>query len=58
MHHSSDPAHRAVNLGGVTLLWDHLFGTYASPRDAVEYGVAGAPATQSYAGIYLDPWRQ
>lgn len=58
MHHSNDPAHQAVNLGGVTLLWDHLFKTYCAPQDDVNYGVSGAPATSTYAGIYLDPWRR
>lgn len=58
MHHSSDPAHQAVNLGGVTMLWDHLFRTYCTPGDEVNYGVAGIPATTTYAGVYLDPWRQ
>jgi sterol desaturase/sphingolipid hydroxylase (fatty acid hydroxylase superfamily) len=58
MHHSRDPQHRAVNLGGVTMLWDHLFRSYCPPREHVDYGVSGAPPTTTYAGIYLDPWRQ
>lgn len=58
MHHSNKPAHQAVNLGGVTLLWDHLFQTYCAPQERVDYGAAGVPATRSYGGLYLDPWRQ
>ncbi|MGI9270717.1 MAG: sterol desaturase family protein [Woeseiaceae bacterium] len=58
MHHSSDPAHQAVNLGGVTMLWDHLLNTYCAPQDDVNYGVAGKPATTTYTGIYSDPWRR
>lgn len=58
MHHSRDPEHRAVNLGGVTLLWDHLFRSYCPPRENVDYGVAGVPPTTTFAGIYLDPWRR
>ena len=58
MHHSNEPAHRAVNLGGVTLMWDHLLRTYCAPQDDVTYGVAGRPATTTYRGIYLDPWRR
>ena len=57
MHHSSDPAHQAVNIGGVTMLWDHLFKTYCQPQDDVSYGIADTPATSTYAGIYVDPWR-
>jgi len=58
MHHSSNPAHQAVNLGGVTMFWDHLFRSYCVPEDGVEYGVTGVPATSTYDGIYLDPWRR
>ena len=57
VHHSNDPAHRAVNLGGVFMIWDHLFRTYCPPIDNVSYGIANTPATDSYAGIYLDPWK-
>ena len=57
VHHSNDPAHRAVNLGGVFLIWDHLFRTYCAPLDKVSYGIANTPATNSYLGIYLDPWK-
>lgn len=58
MHHSSDPAHQAVNLGGVTLLWDHLLRSYCAPQDGVSYGVANVPATSTFSGIYLDPWQR
>jgi sterol desaturase/sphingolipid hydroxylase (fatty acid hydroxylase superfamily) len=58
MHHSNNAAHQAVNLGGVTLLWDHLLRTYCAPQDGVVYGVADTPATTSYLGVYLDPWRR
>lgn len=58
MHHSSKPEHQAVNLGGVTMLWDHLFRSYCAPQNEVQYGVAGTPATSTYAGLYLDPWRR
>lgn len=57
MHHSCDPAHQAVNLGGVTMLWDRLFRTYCPPQDEVIYGISDTPATTTYSGIYLDPWR-
>lgn len=57
MHHSSDPKHQAVNLGGVTMLWDHLFRTYCAPQNDVQYGITNVPPSKSYLGIYLDPWR-
>lgn len=58
MHHSRDPAHKDINLGGILLVWDHLFGTYCAPEKKVEYGVAGLPASTTFAGVYLDTWRQ
>jgi sterol desaturase/sphingolipid hydroxylase (fatty acid hydroxylase superfamily) len=58
MHHSKDPAHKDVNLGGVLMIWDHLFGSYCAPEEEVSYGVAGVPATTSFAGVYLDPWKR
>lgn len=58
MHHSRDPAHKAVNLGAISMLWDHLFSTYCRPREQVSYGVCGHSPTTTYKGIYRDPWRQ
>jgi sterol desaturase/sphingolipid hydroxylase (fatty acid hydroxylase superfamily) len=40
VHHSSDPLHYNTNLGGITLIFDHLFGTYmAEPEGKMEYGI-------------------
>lgn len=58
MHHSADPAHQAVNLGAVSMLWDRLFGTYCAPSATVEYGIANMQPSTSLAGLYLDPWRR
>lgn len=58
VHHSNDPAHQAVNLGAVIMLWDHLFRTYCPPQKNVNYGITDTPATSTYAGIYLDAWRK
>ncbi len=57
MHHSSDPKHRAVNLGGVFMLWDHLFQTYCTPQDDVSYGINNVPAPTTYSSIYTAPWK-
>lgn len=42
LHHSSNPALYNTNLGGVTLIFDHLFGTYSSEEDGLvtSYGIA------------------
>lgn len=41
VHHSSNPAHYNKNLGGVTLFFDHLFGTYMAEgeRSQMKYGI-------------------
>lgn len=57
VHHSADPAHRAVNLGGVLMIWDHLFRTYRAPLEPVAYGIAGQAPSSTFVGLYLDPWK-
>ena len=41
VHHGRNPGYVDRNMGGVLMIWDHLFGTYAaeSPDEEVEYGV-------------------
>lgn len=41
VHHGRNPRYVDRNMGGVLMLWDHLFGTYAAedPDEAPEYGV-------------------
>ncbi len=41
VHHGRNPRYIDRNMGGVLMLWDHLFGTYAAedPVEPPEYGV-------------------
>jgi sterol desaturase/sphingolipid hydroxylase (fatty acid hydroxylase superfamily) len=41
VHHGRNPRYIDRNMGGVLMIWDHLFGTYAAedPADEPEYGV-------------------
>jgi len=41
VHHARNPRYVDRNMGGVLMIWDHLFGTYAAedPSEAPEYGV-------------------
>ena len=41
VHHGRNAGYVDRNMGGVLMIWDHLFGTYAveSPDEQVEYGV-------------------
>ena len=41
VHHARNPRYIDKNMGGVLMIWDHLFGTYAAedPAEPPEYGV-------------------
>jgi sterol desaturase/sphingolipid hydroxylase (fatty acid hydroxylase superfamily) len=41
VHHGRNPRHVDRNMGGVLMIWDHIFGTYAAedPEETPEYGV-------------------
>ena len=41
VHHARNPRYVDRNMGGVLMIWDHLFGTYAAedPADLPDYGV-------------------
>ncbi|MEO8670879.1 MAG: sterol desaturase family protein [Tahibacter sp.] len=58
VHHSTAPEHRDRNLGAITLVWDHAFGTYAPAATDLNYGIAGRSAPSTWFGIYRDPWRR
>ena len=38
-HHGRNPVYIDKNFGGWTMIWDHLFGTYAPETEAVVFGV-------------------
>lgn len=42
VHHGSDPEYLDKNLGGIFIVWDRLFGTFAEERRAPTYGLVGA----------------
>lgn len=56
VHHGRNPGYVDRNMGGVLMIWDHLFGTYAaeSPDKPVEYGVVSLiNSTPGYNPIKL-----
>ena len=56
VHHGRNPGYVDRNMGGVLMIWDHLFGTYAveSPDEQVEYGVVSLiDSTPGYNPIKL-----
>jgi sterol desaturase/sphingolipid hydroxylase (fatty acid hydroxylase superfamily) len=38
VHHSADERHFGRNYGGILIVWDRLFGTYAAPETVREFG--------------------
>ena len=56
VHHGRNSGYVDRNMGGVLMIWDHLFGTYAveSPDEPVEYGVVSLiNSTPGYNPIKL-----
>lgn len=39
VHHGSNPEYLDKNYGGVLMVWDHLFGTYAQEKAPVKFGI-------------------
>ncbi|HWB75346.1 MAG TPA: sterol desaturase family protein [Nannocystaceae bacterium] len=42
VHHGCDAEYLDKNLGGIFIVWDRLFGTFAEERRAPTYGLVGA----------------
>ena len=56
VHHGSNPEYLDKNFGSMLIVWDRLFGTYATETVPVRYGLAGGKRvttpTQALAGGY------
>jgi alkylglycerol monooxygenase len=58
VHHSSDPRDHDHNFGGILIIYDRLFGTYAPPRERVtRYGIHGQEAVFGVVPSHLAPLR-
>lgn len=51
VHHGSNPEYIDKNLGGITMLYDHLLGTYAAEKAPVVYGITHNIHTHNPASI-------
>lgn len=57
-HHSTHPALRNRNFGGVFVVWDRLFGTYDGRGElATAFGLPGRATPLSPVAANLAPWR-
>ena len=54
VHHGRDPEYVDRNYGGVLIVWDRIFGTYAEEIWEPDYGLApGAPGSDP---VYMNLW--
>ena len=58
MHHDVESSNDAVNFGGILVLWDRLFGTYAPAREVRHYGLPDAAPPGSILSVYFAPLPQ
>ena len=63
VHHARNPRYVDRNMGGVLMIWDHLFGTYAAedPAERPEYGVVsqiGKPPSFSPVTLTFREYRR
>lgn len=58
VHHASNEALRDRNFGGLLIVWDRLFGTFAqAPADEpLRYGLAGVPRSDNPLRIVFGEW--
>ncbi|WP_164115740.1 sterol desaturase family protein [Sphingorhabdus sp. Alg239-R122] len=57
VHHGSNPEYLDTNYGGIFILWDRLFGTFAEEKTPVVYGLvkpinSNNPLVAFFHGIY------
>ena len=65
VHHGRNPEYLDKNYGGILMIWDRLFGTYAPERARVDFGVTHPIETANpiaiqfgeFAAIARDAWR-
>ncbi len=43
VHHGSNPEYLDKNYGGILMIWDRIFGTYAPETSEVRYGITTGP---------------
>ncbi|TCI92789.1 sterol desaturase family protein [Tenacibaculum sp. M341] len=60
VHHGSNTKYLDKNYGGITMIWDHLFGTYQKEEEKVIYGLTKPIKTNNPIKInfieYMNIW--
>jgi sterol desaturase/sphingolipid hydroxylase (fatty acid hydroxylase superfamily) len=55
VHHARNPQYLDKNYGGILIVWDRLFGTYAPEEEAPEFGIVHPVGTRNPILINLRP---
>lgn len=53
VHHGRNPIYIDKNYGGVLMVWDRLFGTYAAETEKVEYGLVEPLKSRNPAAVHF-----
>jgi sterol desaturase/sphingolipid hydroxylase (fatty acid hydroxylase superfamily) len=56
VHHGSNPAYLDKNYGGILIVWDRLFGTFAPEAEPVRYGLTKDIHTYNVFRIAFHEW--
>jgi sterol desaturase/sphingolipid hydroxylase (fatty acid hydroxylase superfamily) len=57
VHHASNPQYLDKNLGGVLIIYDRVFGTYAAEKEKPEYGITHNIHSHNPVTILLHEYR-
>lgn len=58
VHHASNPEYLDCNFGGITVLFDHLFGTYRPEQQPCRYGLTTPEHSHNPLRIVFNEWLQ
>ena len=56
IHHASNRDIVDRNFGGILIVWDRVFGTFASSEEEIEYGVRPAPTSFNPLWLQVHGW--
>lgn len=57
VHHSSNPEYLDKNHGGILMIWDRMFGTFAEERARPRYGLTKTTRTHNPVKLVFFEWR-
>jgi sterol desaturase/sphingolipid hydroxylase (fatty acid hydroxylase superfamily) len=57
VHHATNPQYMDKNMGGILIIFDHLFGTYAREKEQPVYGITKNIGSHNPATILLHEYK-